>query len=805
MMNYHHWQIQREVSALSKQTSFLQHVDDFLGAETSNDILSLILEPVDQQDDSAWLSTIKEALGSTELFEEFKYAFDIRDDDRQITEPMSEVDTDSSDNQPRHSIRRKGHDDSSDAGSLSRPIRRRRVTFNQGVVETINLNNTGDAAAAVPTLDDDDMSPLDIKKERSWSPVRPPTPVGIHFSVMPLMAFKPLSPTTTAGSNNNKKGLDKSYRSNSDTTTTTPSATSDRIVTTATRATDNRVATSATTTTDKLSQVSPYHDQPYNYKPEIAPSPSPRLDARQSPMQSPTPSKPPTSVGLVDRPSEMQNLMATQRDLFAQIDMVLGTDGGDSVKAENWKSLLLASRERLDDDSWMRAIQHVLEDEPSLFAAFKDMVGYLGEAHSQSDDDDEYEFSTRRQFYNTKSAPGGSGLGVASEDFGLGLTQLAFEQPGGSFTLDDPAVAQSTHGRLERLTLSTDTALIVGARRDIQSLMALETNTPFFFNLMRSHLSSLAVYNDFMRLFRAPSDALTDAEWYHLIASKYANTPTLRRMFRDVLQVVQQGSHDLYLDKQFSPPSSSVESLLPLASRSTAHFVVERRGPQDLLCLEEQYPSQFHLLKDSLSISQYESMTLALQQPRGELPDDEWVDNILRLLSDTQQVDGMSCIGAIFSIAGVRVVMVSDLAEDDNIVSSPTATDITNTMVTSSVADATDTTPDTSTIVTSSTCQSVREELPMLVPTIKFLYDVKHALSDEKVFGKLLGRYIVEKHSRRGSLSGVSLSESPESPSKLVTQLLDEIVGPNSPVFKRFTSFVSYGGMQDYEALAPQA
>ncbi|TPX48407.1 hypothetical protein SeMB42_g00004 [Synchytrium endobioticum] len=838
------YQVQREVSLLLKQTAFLEHLDERLGSHNAKTLRTLLLTS-DIPDDNVWLSTVRDVLGSQELFEEFKRAFDIHDD---VTSddtclpndlPMSEL------LEHRAALIRKKGDDMSDVGSLDRPARRRRVTFDQHDSAVDVLGNLASSAAS-SSLD----APVDVvasvepveaalsmTKERSWSPPRPPTPITKIFPLLPLEPIEKASGGAGASS-----VVDPTCAASS---------------------ASNMQSTAASSTSGLLK--APSQAQPPSA--EALAAPSPRLESKvlsscsfnsslvglsstvpsSSTISSPKAIGVPTSVALIDRPTEMVHLMSNQKDLFSQINMVLGYDD-EEAKESQWRSLLLATRDRLDDDAWMRAIAQTLQDEPALLSQFKDMVGYLGDV-----DDDvlipaNNNVGISELVYTLDSiANEGQYVGLATTasltvsgpadstrvttatgntiQQNLSPTSLPMDQQEvialGESAVDSEIVrtaALSMNFRAERdrrISVCPDSELVIAARHDRDTLMGLESAAPLFFNLLRTYLGSAARYATFVKLFQAPDDVLTDSEWYHLIVYKYANTPTLRRMFRDVLQVQVKGSTggELFYDSQICTPASPSESPSSLSSgiqlTTPTNFYVMRRGPQDLVALEEQFPSEFHHLQANLSMREYEAVVLALQSSRNDLNDDDWVDSMLSLLSDAPQVDGMSAIGAVFKIAGVRVaintntVVVEPLTMDDAISEATTlqGRGLPSLQELSSASSGVDTV-DASTVTTLSSCHTAREELPVLMPTIEMLYAVRKGLADERVFGKILPRYILTKHNRRASISSLTDAPGslPEPPSKVITQLLDELVGPNSPAFKRFTHFVDEGGMSEFES-----
>ena len=63
------WQVQREASLLLKQTAFLQHLDEKLGSHSAKSVKGLLISS-DSSDDTTWLSSIRDALESQELFDE---------------------------------------------------------------------------------------------------------------------------------------------------------------------------------------------------------------------------------------------------------------------------------------------------------------------------------------------------------------------------------------------------------------------------------------------------------------------------------------------------------------------------------------------------------------------------------------------------------------------------------------------------------------------------------------------------------------------------------------------------------------
>lgn len=63
------WQVQRETSLLLRQTSFLEHLNERLGSQASQIVRDILLSS-DIPDDNVWLASVREALGSQELFEE---------------------------------------------------------------------------------------------------------------------------------------------------------------------------------------------------------------------------------------------------------------------------------------------------------------------------------------------------------------------------------------------------------------------------------------------------------------------------------------------------------------------------------------------------------------------------------------------------------------------------------------------------------------------------------------------------------------------------------------------------------------
>ncbi|CEP13608.1 hypothetical protein [Parasitella parasitica] len=90
-------------------------------------------------------------------------------------------------------------------------------------------------------------------------------------------------------------------------------------------------------------------------------------------------------VALVDRSSEMRDLVRINEPFFAKIANHLGT----TTKWTRFENTLYCERSDMSDSDWLKRISRALQSAPSILEQFKDLVGFIPEYPTMDDDDDD--------------------------------------------------------------------------------------------------------------------------------------------------------------------------------------------------------------------------------------------------------------------------------------------------------------------------------------------------------------------------------------------------------------------------------
>ncbi|KAJ3181301.1 hypothetical protein HDU85_003609 [Gaertneriomyces sp. JEL0708] len=305
-------------------------------------------------------------------------------------------------------------------------------------------------------------------------------------------------------------------------------------------------------------------------------------------------------VAMMDRPEEMRDLVIRNEDYFSNVRNTLRQ--GQSW--DEFEALLYTSREEMDDLTWMRSIEAILE--PTLVAYFRELVGY--DYYEEVNDNEDAESTDSDE---------------ASETF-------------------------------------TDEWLDQAVRmREMDIMQRLESEYPQFFAnikhvlepanpsspLLSLHMNAGDVtekgidseYEYFHKIFFAPVREVSNSDWKTVTADCLKKG--LLDQFREIV------TYELELDEprqSAAKPASrapvsdvtATEEEIPSDSNISVRL---RSDPTQLANLESSHPLFFNLLQKHLAPQQYQRFLRALYAPRSTISDAKWVSLITRRFLDSSR------------------------------------------------------------------------------------------------------------------------------------------------------------------------
>ncbi|KAI8826118.1 uncharacterized protein EV422DRAFT_154834 [Fimicolochytrium jonesii] len=327
----------------------------------------------------------------------------------------------------------------------------------------------------------------------------------------------------------------------------------------------------------------------------------------------------------------------------------------------------------------------------------------------------------------------------------------------------------------------------VKARADPSATRDLETDHPLFFNLLRKQLTSRDEYHRFLRALYAPREHIADDKWEALITHRFlSGSRRLRQMFREVVDAMVISTSEIM--------DSDDEEYL-------GRFEAPIRGVSDararILRLELAAPELFNKIKRKLG-DQYGRFKALLVTPREEMNDDEWAERIETYLeSDIQLSTGFA------QVAGIQQLR-KDTASKSTAAAEEGTGEILSTSpsLQSAAPVIAPVRPPSPTSSTHSGQYAIREQIASSIGQLDWFLGLKSAVDDDKVFGKLLHGLIEKEETekiahrddatpRSEDLSGGILEHANVSNDKhVLRELLHEVLPSNSEVAKRVESWL---------------
>ncbi|TPX62133.1 hypothetical protein PhCBS80983_g00601 [Powellomyces hirtus] len=589
-------------------------------------------------------------------------------------------------------------------------------------------------------------------------------------------------------------------------------------------------------------------------------------------------------VAMMDRPNEMRDLVARNPEIFENVQHCCPTD-------EAWlelEDIFYVSRDEMDDLTWMKEIGARMESNPSLLAMLKELVGYdmheeVLDAAEDSDSDESFEGDVEEpseqrlewldkvvkmrdmpeimarlendypQFFaNVRKAL------TEEDETDYEHFMTAFFSSAGQLSDEEwereiqryLSRSKQLLGQLREIALyeldideekvepeqdlfepvsadlvppghtsSVESRIEVKSRADLNTMRELETDHPLFFNLLRKHLNTRDDYHRFLRALYAPRESIADDKWEALITRRFLSTSRrLRQMFREVVDATVISTSEIM--------DSDDEDYL-------GRFEVPVRGLPDasqrLLRLQVAQPEVFGKIKRKLG-DQYGRFTALMVTGRDELDDDHWAERIeaflesdLTLTTEFARITGAQQLKKMPDAA-------SGKTRDAGGAPSHIALPATIPTISYPGAGVTATNPASPTPSEASVQFAVREQLPSSVPQLEFYLDLKTAVDDDKIYGKLLHALIereetekiVAREREEGVVAASAAAAAGASPSlptsfplhgsaaqqasstasndqhisdmHAVLDVLHDVAGPSSDVTKRVESWIASRG-----------
>ncbi|KAJ3171802.1 hypothetical protein HDU87_008270 [Geranomyces variabilis] len=407
-----------------------------------------------------------------------------------------------------------------------------------------------------------------------------------------------------------------------------------------------------------------------------------------------------TVVKMRDMPEIMARLENDYPQFFANVKKALS--GEDETEYDHFIAAFFSSPGTLSDDEWEAEIQRYLSRAKTLMGQLREIALY------ELDID---ESPTER-------------------------ADNLFEPP----VPAGPVTAGTQPSPLSATPQTPTSRIEVKSRADANTIRELETDHPLFFNLLRKHLSSRDEYHRFLRVLYAPREAISDEKWEPLITRRFLSTSRrLRQMFREVVDATVIATSEVM--------NSDDEDY-------QGCFEVPLRGLPDasqrILRLTVAHADHFSKIKRRLG-DQYGRFTALLVTPRDDLTDDKWAERIEGFLEGDVKLTAEFA-----SIVGVEQVRTR--SRDDKS-TAPSATHaqashpshiaipppqiptITHGVPVSGGSPA----PPSETEVQF----AVREQLASSIPQLEFYMELKTAVDDDKAYGKILHALIEHEETEK--------------------------------------------------------
>ena len=342
-----------------------------------------------------------------------------------------------------------------------------------------------------------------------------------------------------------------------------------------------------------------------------------------------------------------------------------------------------------------------------------------------------------------------------------------------------------------------DPLIYVRARSDTESIKALESSHPGFFEEVKRTLSN-TTYARFLRALQFPRSSLPDDRWEALIAHRFlGSSRQLREEFREIVGAV--------LVETGEPIDSDDEEW-----EGHFHVFVRDGGKEGLDKFCEQRRDLLQRVKSSIGAAKFAELEKLIRAKREEVGDDDWVEAMEELLDQdaglisefaiaagvgqihkadhdvdvglgggtgyfdeaviaasaaanrysydapglfepvgTQQQEGGLSPLATAGFAGIPQAL-SPQALSPGVTSSQALPppSVQQQQSSTQLQPHRSGSPDPS--ETSTAAYMVREQIPGLLPQLELYAAVKGALDDEKIFGRVLHAYVErterEKH-----------------------------------------------------------
>ncbi|KAJ3008792.1 hypothetical protein HKX48_008336 [Thoreauomyces humboldtii] len=323
-------------------------------------------------------------------------------------------------------------------------------------------------------------------------------------------------------------------------------------------------------------------------------------------------------VAMMDRPAEMRDLVARNPEIFENIQHTCPND-------DLWielEDIFYASREEMDDLTWMRSIGARMESNPSMLAMLKELVGYDMHEEVFGDDQSESDQSLEDNADDDEEEP----------------------------------------ERLEWLDK------IVKMREMPEIMARLENDYPQFFANVKKALSATdeTEYEHFSAAFFSPPEQLSDDEWEREIQRYLSRAKQLLGQLREI------ALYELDIDEEKPEPEDNIfePSVVPESSSRTASGpstsrieVKARADPSTIRGLETDHPLFFNLLRKHLnSREEYHRFLRVLYAPRESIADEKWEPLIThRFLSSSRRLRQM-----FREVVDATVIATSEIMDSDD-------------------------------------------------------------------------------------------------------------------------------------------
>ena len=321
-------------------------------------------------------------------------------------------------------------------------------------------------------------------------------------------------------------------------------------------------------------------------------------------------------VSLMNRSDDFKELLTKNPVLQSKFDTIQKNMAPDD--AESFQELLFATREQLNDLDWVKNIGAILGGLSSPhYREFLEAVGFheLHLLHADTIEDEPVENALLTPFDDYSNEPI------------LNQTIEEMDDPLNSVPLAEPVVDRLFDTMVDP-SLATPIMIPdvkVRSRSDPSSILGLENEAPFFFNLLASHLDKTPYsYEIFWKIFTLPRSVMSDVVWLRLITKRIlSKSIRLRRMFREVVGATRRNGQEVVEsdhegEESWVVPCPIGSEVDILASEGTLAELLENSNDAD-------------------------KVLLALNASRRKLGDEAWVNSILDVL-EKESKDGWNVI-----------------------------------------------------------------------------------------------------------------------------------------------------------------